>query len=185
MLWNILTIVTLTYLINCLPPSFSSSGEFSCSFTWCLFLCLHFYVLGISAKTLVQTYVQCFLWLALGNMFGTISNPQLVASSLWPGVFRKKQSVHQGWLLPAPGPGVCQLKSSVFQRSTLTCRLSVKLKHWNCLQVYSSAPWLKLQRVGWDGFLQVGLLLPLKLTLGGECSNWERCLLRNYSAQGS
>ena len=90
MLLNILMITTLHSISDKLLASisFSSSGEFSCSFIWgwflCLpiltpFLCICFYVLDRSAKALVQHFVRRCLEIALGNLFEAISNPQLVA----------------------------------------------------------------------------------------------------------
>ena len=83
------------YLINCLSPfhlGLLLENSLVLSFGVCFFvfpfwlpLCVCFCVLDKSAKTLVQTYVRCCLWLALGNLFGAISDPQHVAPSAGPG----------------------------------------------------------------------------------------------------
>ena len=96
-------------------------------------------------------------------------------------VCRKNQAVHKGRLSTALGLGKGQIKSQRSQRSTFTCRLSVRLNHWKCLQLYSSATGFKLHRVGWEGFLWVGLMLPPPrfMLCGGECSAQERWLLHS------
>ena len=70
-----------------------SSGKLSCSLIWGLFLCplilaASFYLflcMSRSVKTLMQTCVRCCFSLALDNLFGAISNPQLVVPFTAPG----------------------------------------------------------------------------------------------------
>ena len=87
-LLSIPIVITLNYLCDKLYDSlsYSSSGGFSCplitaclSSHFCLPYCVSFYVLGRSAKTLLQTCVRHCMWLALSNLFGAISDPQPVA----------------------------------------------------------------------------------------------------------
>ena len=90
--------------------SSSSSGEFSCSLIWGLFICLPildvfcicFYrLLGRSSKTLLYAFVRRWLWLALGNLFGAINYPQLLAPSAGPGCVQNERGCAPRLALPA------------------------------------------------------------------------------------
>ena len=147
-------------------------------FPFWLPLCAFFCVLGRSAKAPVQAYVQHCLWVALGNLFGAISDPQLVASSPRPRCMLNEQSWAHSWLLPAQGLQEGQLNSQSTQSSTFACRLSARLNHRKSW-LYSSTG-VKLHRVWWKGFMHVGLLLPPRLMLHSvECSGQERWLLQH------
>ena len=91
--------ITLNSLTNCLPPFHvvllencivRSFGVCFFVFPFWLLLCTCFYVLGRSAKTLVQTFVRHCMCLTLVNLYGTISYPQLVTSSAGPGRVHKE-----------------------------------------------------------------------------------------------
>ena len=113
-LLSILIIVTLNFLCDKLLDSIStsSSGEFSCSFIWGLFLCLPILAaslylflcirqickdsdVGLCQMLPVTGPGQPSVWLPLLGLF----------------VCRKNQFAHQGWLFYALGPGKGQLKS--------------------------------------------------------------------------
>ena len=95
MLLSVLIIITLNSLSDKLFTSISFSvlleNFLVLSFGACFFvfafwppLCISFYVLGRPAKILGQTFVIHCLRLALGNLFGAIIDPQLLAPSAGP-----------------------------------------------------------------------------------------------------
>ena len=105
-----------------------------------------------------------------------------VIHSLWLplvslGVYRKNQVAHQCWFLPALRPEEGQLNSQISQRFAFTCRLSIRLTHWNNLQLCSSSAWLKLHRVEWEGFLWLGLLLFPRLHATWKAVLWPRMMV--------
>ena len=53
-----------------------------------LFVC--FYMFGRSAKMLVPASIRHYLWLALGNLFGAISYPQLLSPSSRSGGMQRE-----------------------------------------------------------------------------------------------
>ena len=85
------------------------------------------------------------------------------------GACGKEQTVHQGWLLPALGPeaGLQKSQSTRYLPLPGGCLLGLVIE-----RASSCTPkQVLLRRVGQEGFLQVGLLLPLRLMLrGGDCS---------------
>ena len=132
------------------------------------------YVLGRSAGPGEHQFWRC-LWLTLGTLFGAISNPQLVAPSAGPESVLKEPSCAASLAFTSTRAGLGrEIMFQSSQRSTFTCRLSVRLNHWNCLQLYSSAARLKLHRVEWEGFLKMVLLLyPRLMPHVEECSAQE------------
>lgn len=94
------------------------------------------------------------------------------------GTYIKDKSAHKGRLLPALSIRVSQQKTQNTPISSSAYRLLVRLSHRKSPWLYSSAGH-KLPRVGTEELQRMGLLLSPKLMLHrGECSAYERWLLR-------
>ena len=78
-------------------------------------------VLDFLEGTLVQPNVKCWLWLALGNLFGATSDPQPVTTSSGPGCTRESPSCGHSHLLLALVLGADHQKSQGTQRYTFIC----------------------------------------------------------------
>ena len=148
MLLNIFIIITL----NSISDKFlaflsfrSSSGEFSCSFIWGLFLCLP--ILAISA--FVSTYYVAMqrlwcrpMWDAVCDWPWATCLELLVIQILWffllgLGECGKDQAAFQGQLFPTV-PCTCQQMFQSTQRFTSICRLPNRLGHWKSLAIFFS-----------------------------------------------
>ena len=87
----------------------------------------------------------------LGNLFGTINEPQYLAPSAGPVCVHKESDCTPRAAL---GPGEGQLQSRSSQRSTSVCRLSVRLKEFKSS---SSTPQQQdLITTGWGRVSHVG-----------------------------
>ena len=178
-LLNILIISSLNYLINCLPPfqlalllENSLILLFGVSFIvfplW-LLLCMCFYVVGRSARTLVQAFVRCCQCLAQINLFGAISDTQCVAPSAGPVCVQKVPGSVPQQAFNYTGPWRRSAKVSwSFQRPTSVVKLSSDIAS---SYLYSAAQFKIYRAEQSNSCKQAGLLLPLRLMpFGEECS---------------
>ena len=127
-------------------------------------------VLGIFRGKLVQNYIECSLWLALGNLFGVISDPQLMSASAGPGCMWKGQSCTPRPVFTSTRPGVESQSLKSIQRSPLPagCLLDLVLERSS-----SCTPQQGLNStVGVRGIPFSGATASPRLMLnGGECSD--------------
>ena len=132
--------------------------------------CVFFYILGRSQKLFLQSYVRHCLWLALGNVFGAIRDPQFVAPSAGTGCMQNEPDCTPSLAFISTGPRRGSAKVLNPQTSASTCRLSVMVNHRKCLQLYSSA----------TGLGQA-IASPRLILNGGECCPWARWLLKYWA----